>query len=675
MPYTTRRYQKQTTPTLNIVPTETKLPLDKPVANYYRQSSEGQIGNVSTTMQTVNMPAYLERLGWNRDSIIMIDMDAGVSGTTKIDEREGMSMLFGLITQGAIGAVACQDEDRLFRDVTQIQVNIFLEACKRHNVLVITPSMVYDFAHRTYGSFHARQFRFKSEMAADYIETVVLGRLYSARRNLFLEGRWGGCSMPTGYMVDMRKKLPDGSKNENLRKYVVFEPYAMVIREYFRLFLSFSGNLAKTLFHIRANGPYYPDPALCPLPEGYKTQQRFQQNKHGRCPHSVATLANMFTNIIYIGHFTFRGEIIRWNNHPPLIDEDTFFKAYNYLSATDLEGNKNPYFTPDKRSHRPNKEAKREVDYPLLAGLIVSEWEGRWKTVGTNWREQWHCYQYAFFIFDGVTQPLWRKKADFIDESVTSLMLERLESTFDLNKWEIAAQSFHKRFDEEKRLKEAQLQQLQTVMENFIASLASLTTPQLVAEVEKRYQQAQAEYQRLHLEVDAIKSEELNTQRLRKLLSSVSDVITKWDKTSADEKRALIRIFIDKIEATRIDIATISLKICWQDQSSDTLRIGKITTLGKSWLPREITRLVELIESGASKVEVAKAFPNRTWYTIYRKYKDTKKNWPVSRYEGTIRRNETYNDYVARVGSTDTLCISSDNLSPSTILFASHRFM
>jgi hypothetical protein len=45
-------------------------------------------------------------------------MDAGISGTTKIDERPGMSKLFALINQKAIGAVACQDEDRLFRDVT-----------------------------------------------------------------------------------------------------------------------------------------------------------------------------------------------------------------------------------------------------------------------------------------------------------------------------------------------------------------------------------------------------------------------------------------------------------------------------------------------------------------------------------------------------------------------------
>ena len=119
----------------------TTLPTHLPIAIYYRQSTEAQIGNISTTLQTVDMVKYLQQQGWASDKIIMIDRDAGISGTTKIDERPGMSKLFSLITQDKIGAVACQDEDRLFRDVTQIQVNIFIEACKVHGVLVITPTM------------------------------------------------------------------------------------------------------------------------------------------------------------------------------------------------------------------------------------------------------------------------------------------------------------------------------------------------------------------------------------------------------------------------------------------------------------------------------------------------------------------------------------------------------
>ena len=82
------------------------LPLGKPVSVYYRQSSEGQIGNISTTLQTVDMVEHLMRQGWQREQINMIDMDAGISGTKKISERPGMSLLYEQIENAEIGLVA-----------------------------------------------------------------------------------------------------------------------------------------------------------------------------------------------------------------------------------------------------------------------------------------------------------------------------------------------------------------------------------------------------------------------------------------------------------------------------------------------------------------------------------------------------------------------------------------
>jgi DNA invertase Pin-like site-specific DNA recombinase len=92
----------------------------------------------------------LLRQGWVRESMFMIYMDAGVSGTKKVRERKGMSTLFDLIETGQIGLVAAQDVDRFFCDVTMIEANIFINACKRNNVQVMTPIM---------GSSHMKMFR------------------------------------------------------------------------------------------------------------------------------------------------------------------------------------------------------------------------------------------------------------------------------------------------------------------------------------------------------------------------------------------------------------------------------------------------------------------------------------------------------------------------------------
>ena len=75
------------------------MPLNRPVEVFYRQSSEGQIGNISTTLQAVDIAEHLMKQGWVRDQIIMIDMDAGISDTKKIDECLSMSYLYNLIEE------------------------------------------------------------------------------------------------------------------------------------------------------------------------------------------------------------------------------------------------------------------------------------------------------------------------------------------------------------------------------------------------------------------------------------------------------------------------------------------------------------------------------------------------------------------------------------------------
>ncbi|MEZ4706801.1 MAG: hypothetical protein R3A44_06330 [Caldilineaceae bacterium] len=88
-----KRYRKSSeqadTNQLDFISYNTSLPTEEPIAIYYRQSTEAQIGNISTTLQTVDMVKYLQDRGWDDDYIYMIDMDEGVSGTKKIDEPKG----------------------------------------------------------------------------------------------------------------------------------------------------------------------------------------------------------------------------------------------------------------------------------------------------------------------------------------------------------------------------------------------------------------------------------------------------------------------------------------------------------------------------------------------------------------------------------------------------------
>ena len=657
-----RKTYKQLVRTEELQLSDTQLPTHKPIAIYYRQSTDAQIGNISTTIQTVDMVNYLKRLGWSDERIIMIDMDAGVSGTKKIEERPGMRMLYSHITTNSIGAVACQDEDRLFRDVTQIQVNIFIEACRENRVFVITPSVVYNFAHPQMGTFHARQFRFKSEMAAEYISTIIKGKLHAAKRSLQLSGKWSGSSMPAGFMTDMRRKLSDGSENSHYRKFVPFEPYAEVVRAYFELFISYSGNRYKTLNHIRLKGPHFPDPSVCLPPEGFKFTYKIQQHKGKWYPKTMASLIHMLTNAAYIGHWIAGDCVVQWENHPGIVNEATFFEVFNYLSKFTLTGEENPNYSHVATHARPSKRAERTKEPPILSGLIFSLLNGAWRQLGTHWKNDKKTYAYVLMTDDGSDTVVWRKKASYVDATVSALLLEKLLLTFDLNNWKMAIETSFEKQDEQKRLTESQIRHLETVMRNLVTSLETLGNPQMIAMVEQRYAEAEKELNRLREELATITSGSIDSTRLLDLKASFGEILDNWGLMPSEEKRGVALVFIERIEATAMENHVVVLTIYWKDGSTDTLTLSRSASHGVFWLPQQCELLVRLVESGATKLEIAKAFPDFQWRNIYQKISTlTGKHLPVE--EGVLLgKFETYNAYIQRIGdglSSDTSDVDS----------------
>ena len=60
-------------------------------------------------------------------------------------------------------------------------------------------------------------------------------------------------------------------------------------------------------------------------------------------------LDNIFTNVVYIGHWVHQGAIAQFYNHEAIVDEDLFMYAFNAISRVDFYGNANPNYNP----HRP----------------------------------------------------------------------------------------------------------------------------------------------------------------------------------------------------------------------------------------------------------------------------------------------------------------------------------
>jgi hypothetical protein len=615
----------------------------RPVAVYYRQSTAAQIGNVSTSIQTIDMVEEMKRRGWSDDNIILLDMDAGVSGTKRIDERAGMTKLYELITDGIIGAVACQDEDRLFRDVTQIEVNKFIEACRVANVQVITPYYTYEFAHQQRGTADIRNFRFKCDMGAEYINSYVRGRLGAARQRIAQEGKWTGSKMAVGYMADLRKILPDGSPNPNHRKFIPFEPYADVVKHYFRIFLETGGRVRATMQRIQKERISFPD---CSPPAGFKVNYQLKRREGGFYLGRSATVA-LLTNPVYAGHWMFRGEVIRWNNHEPIISTDDFMRAFNHLSKHSLTGGTNLDYRPLYRREHTDLDAKRSTERPLCTGLIGSRVDGQWHRASAVWETKNKTYVYhlnAGNNFDGMT-TLWARRSDWIDRAIVSATKQRLKATFNHTAWEETINNRATIVEQQRKLKQQQLTNLQTAMQNLVANLEMITVPSFVQSAQERYRSMELEQGRLEAEIATLNDDKRHQVSLEKARVLFEKAIGSWKHIDHDERRQILAMLVDRVEASNFNRSgDMTLCVHWHDSSSTVVELGRKPSRSAHWDIEARDQLYRLIDRGADQLEIGRTFPGLMWYQIWRE---------IKKYRGTVvfsplyyGKKTTYEEYM-----------------------------
>ncbi|MEQ8674204.1 MAG: recombinase family protein [Aggregatilineales bacterium] len=597
------------------------LPLGKPVSVYYRQSSEGQIGNISTTLQTVDMVEHLMAQGWQREQINMIDMDAGISGQKKISERPGMSLLYRQIENGEIGLVAAQDVDRFFRDLTQIETNIFIDACKRNNVQVLTPSFVYDFAHPTQGRYHMQMFRDHAQRAADFIEYHVRGRLVKSRHWRKERGMWAGRKITPGFMVDMRETLPDGSRNPDWRKYHRFDLYADIVLAYFELFHANEGNLKQTWDQIEAEGPYFPDLTEDMIPAGFKTTDHLKRRSRitGYLTPSISGLQHMLINVAYIGHWIHQQVIVQWHNHEAIIPNDLFMYAYNRISPVDFYGEPNPHYVPYRPWIRHNKADRSEAP-PTYSNLLYSNdlEHAPNHRLATVWNTGAKKYQYQ--LYDYRRSNVWNIKTYIVDEIVDRMLLERLKATtIDEDVWQTALTSIDHGDHAEVRRLEVAIKQAQSSKDNIINSLTTLSHPEMVERAEARYKALEQELEALEAELLRLKSGEKKRLDLGEAKPVLETVIAHWEDVPRQERRDLFEAFATHIHITKITRHTKIVSVHWRDGSTVTEKATH-RSLGYFWEDDALEQLREMVEGDIDQWQILKAFPDYTWKALQERY-------------------------------------------------------
>jgi hypothetical protein len=593
-----------------------RLSKDRPAAVYYRQSSGVQHGNISTTLQTVDMVEHLIQYGWLREQIFMIDMDKGVSGTKKIKERPGMSMLYELIERGEIGLVAAQDVDRFFRDLTQIETNIFIDACRRNNVMVMTPRLIYDFAHPTQGNLFIQRFREESQRAADFLDYHVKGRLLKSRDYLTERGLWAGRATVPGYMVDMREQFQNGERNSNYRKYVPLKPHADVMVEIFKLFREFKGNQLGMWKHMEYHGPFFPEVTPEMIPEGFRLTLRlnYRSPYTGELMPSSMGLKHLLWQVAYIGHWVHKGAIVQWNNHEAIIPIDLFMFAYNRLCPTDFYGDPNPEYKL-QRNVNPHKET-RPTPPPTYAGLIFSDDlpERPNARLAASWVKKSSTYSYTLQDYP-YRSFVWSIRSYILDGLVDKLLLEHLKTiNIDETTWlETVTKPEQAAHIQLHRL-ENWIQTAEQTKNNLITSLGVLTHPEMITRAQLKYEAAEREILALQQELSDLKNREITLLDTHPIWV---EIISNWEAVNNQERRKLFEMFAYSIHVKKQRRGTRFLTIRWRDNTETT---EQIQLIGHLWDKADIQRLKEMVEANVDQAIIMQQFPDEKWDVIQQRY-------------------------------------------------------
>lgn len=163
---------------------------------YLRQSSPRQVReNFRSTERQYALAEEAARLGWERDRVVVVDGDLGISGRfSDTQAREGYKQLVARVCLGEVGAIFGLEVARLARSNAELQR--LLEFCGLTDTLVIDADGIYDLQY-----FNDRLLLgLKSQMSEAELH-IITSRLQGAKRAAAERGELR-FALPVGLVYD-----------------------------------------------------------------------------------------------------------------------------------------------------------------------------------------------------------------------------------------------------------------------------------------------------------------------------------------------------------------------------------------------------------------------------------------------------------------------------------------
>jgi DNA invertase Pin-like site-specific DNA recombinase len=161
---------------------------------YVRQSTLAQVRfNTESTERQYALADEAARLGWERDRIVVVDQDLGVSGRDA-QKREGFKELVGRVCCGEVGAIFGLEVSRLARSSADLQRLLELSALT--DTLIVDADGIYDLH-----DFNDRLLLGLKGTMSEAELHILAGRLQGAKRAAAERGELR-FPLPVGYVHD-----------------------------------------------------------------------------------------------------------------------------------------------------------------------------------------------------------------------------------------------------------------------------------------------------------------------------------------------------------------------------------------------------------------------------------------------------------------------------------------
>jgi hypothetical protein len=487
---------------------------------------------------------------------------------------------------------------RISRDQTLIDGLEFGELCKQHRVLIVMPTMRLNLRD----SMHMRLYRQEIERAADEIELLKL-RLGGPKRHKALSGRFDGRSVAPGYLVD------HDPTSETYERYVLYPPHAEVVRLIFQAVLA-AGTPTRAARWLRDRGIILPDFGPDIPPYDVQRSSLVRHTHPQRCPGGFlitpALVQSVVTNPVYLGWWLVGGSVVHTDNHPPILDEETFMLAQHVLTD---------------HGRRPTaRGGVRSADPQLLSGLLWCtrhEVPVRMTAARVNAGGRYQCDDsYARGQTDHCCTLL---DARLLDEPITDIVLRQCQFIEHAEAVLAQLEVEHATAREDTRRRQRERRQLQQEIDTLQQNLALTRTP---AQVAMLFEQIERRQERLAALSDTSAASErraLSAAQVARVRAFLADLRTGWDGQPAALRHEFLRLIQDRVLVhTRRE--AIEAAIVWRSGAEQRLWIERPLHQrgGKArWTDADNAWLRE--HYAASTVPALEArFPNRGYAAIRR---------------------------------------------------------